>query len=313
MRMKTLVLMGISISLFMTAAEGANIYFNGSATPDQLWSNTANWNLARLPVVGDTARYNLVGGQPLEISDGTAAVATHLILARTNKGPLTDNLQLIQNGASSSLTLSGQLQIADGATGKGEYVLNDGTVSVGNGTYGSVWVGNNGEGTLTVNGGVFNTSHSLNLGMQSNSSGLLTLTGGEVNLGTQLAQGVGNLVMYKFGTGATSHVQLDGGILRAFRIENLNHASANASVDFNGGTMVVTGNRVTETVGYFNAGLITSEGYALQSGDAWTDYFNMAYDSDTNRTTISAIPEPGVLGLLMLSGGGLLFVRRMRM
>ena len=286
--MKKLLLMGLSIGLLVVASEGANIYFNGASTPDQLWSSTANWNLARLPEVGDVARYNLVGGEPLEIADGTAAVATHLFLARTHAGPLTDNLQLIQNGASSSLTLSGQLQISSDAGGKGEYVLNDGTVSVGNGQYGSVWVGGFGAGTLTVNGGSFNTSHSLNLGIQSNSVGLLTITGGEVNLGDQSAQGVGNLVMYKFGTGATSHVQLDGGVLRAFRVENLVHANANATIDFAGGTMVVTGNRITETANYVKAGAMTSFGHVWQVGENVSDQFILSYDAGSDRTTIRA-------------------------
>ena len=286
--MKKLVLMGISIGFIVVVSEGANIYFNGASTPDQLWSSTANWNLARLPVDGDVARYNLVGGEPLEIADGTAAVATHLFLARNHAGPFTGNLQLIQDGATSSLTLSGQLQISNDVGGKGEYVLNNGTVSVGNGQYGSAWIGGFGSGTLTVNGGQFNASNSLNLGMQSNSSGLLSLTGGEVNLGDQSAQGM-NLVMYKFGTNSTSHVQLDGGILRAFRIENMVHADANATIDFAGGTMVVTGNRITETAGYIKAGIIGSYGYYWQTGDLVSDYFRMIYDSDSNRTTIEAV------------------------
>ena len=290
--MKKGVLLGISMGLLLlVAAEGADNFFDGNSTPDQLWSSAANWSLGHVPTAADRVCYNLQGGQAMKIANGTVAVAANLVIAADNTDLEAGDLRLIQNGARSSLTVGGRMFLGNDAGGRGKFVLNGGTVTVNSGAaqHGSVFVGNAGQGTLVVRGGTFNTSSALCIGLQAGSVGTLTMTGGEINLGDQSAQGM-NLVMYRglSGPGSKSHVQLDGGTLRAFRIENMIHADADATIDFAGGTMVVTGKRITETANYIKAGVVGSYGHYLVKGDVVSEYFMLTYDGA--KTTIVAVP-----------------------
>ena len=93
----------------------------------------------------------------------------------------------------------------------------------------------------------------------------------------------------------------NGGLLSLFQWSTTTSIFAGSILNINqGGTVTIGGNRVTAANDYFTAGLIGTD----LSGILAT------FDSDSNLTTIVAIPEPGSLALLGMAGLGLLARRR---
>ena len=91
--------------------------------------------------------------------------------------------------------------------------------------------------------------------------------------------------------GATGHIQLDAGVLRTIELPK---GDGTASVDINGGTLVITGN--VTSLDYVNATYFSGAGVG-----------QFDYDKATNKTTITAVPEPA--NVVLLSFGVLALLR----
>jgi hypothetical protein len=148
--------------------------------------------------------------------------------------------------------------------------------------------------------------------------GVLNLNGGSVTISAQVVSiadyGTGTLSMnggifdasaaWQFNVGRRSgshgHIQLDAGLLKIGGIA----MSADSTVDITGGTMVLVGDRRGGVNYYLGTDQITAYGNTDDS------LVSVVYDTGTNLTTVTAIPEPASLVLLGISGTLLMMKRR---
>ncbi len=312
-------IMAMSVLLAASSAFAVNNEWKSSAV-DNDWNNAANWNKSRVPNVAsnDTAIVRLTSNvditmnatpsvNPKEIwlgaNNGAGTLHTLTIANSTvgaNKvrvgydrtawtGAGAGNGLLTINGASSSLAVSGNLEIGakDGTATSGStgvVVLNDGTLSA---TQILLGTQANATGTLTINGGAVTTGN-FKLASNGASDGTLNLYGGTLDV-TGGWSGAG-----------TDHLGISLGSLTAKG--DINGKFVNIA---NEGHMTVLGGLLDDSA--FTSTYTSNSGsFASAGGIA-----KWGYDATSNKTAVwSVIPEPATLSMVALLGGGMLFVRR---
>ena len=263
------------------------------------WSDNANVNLpwTSIPGTGDEARVNYAGNT-VTVSYAAPSFAT-LRVGVDQSGTVV----VQDNGV---LTTTGDMHIGNnGASVTGTMVVNDGgTVACGN----ILWVGRSTgtSGVLTLDlGGMVTCANHLWWGYQGsatiNISGTLTQTSGIIGLGTNNALNTGS------GGGTATVNILSGGVLDLWNIQTSSPGQSiqpGSLIDISGtGQLRVRGNLASAIQSqYVDTGKIVGYG---GSGSVV-----VTYDSGLNRTILTAIPEPGALGLLGLTGLGFLMRRR---
>jgi hypothetical protein len=263
------------------------------------WGLNPNLAGTSVPGSGDEARVNFAGNTVTVAYAAPTFATLRVGVDESGKVVVQDN---------GVLTTTGEMHIGNnGAAATGTMVVNDGgTVACGT----ILWVGRAAAttGVLTIDsGGVVGAGNHLWWGYQGNAtiniSGTLAQTGGNFGLGTNNASAAGGGV-------ATLNI-LNGGIVNLNQWAAWNSGASTGSIhagsliNMLGGTLTIKGNRESEVDAYVTLGRIV--GY----GGSGT--IERSYDSGTNLTTITAIPEPGSFALLGMAGLVSVVVRRRKL
>jgi hypothetical protein len=347
MKCRLLTLTIGSLLGFWTAVHGANIQFDNGGS-DWLWSTSANWQNDTLPGAGDEVRMNtLPGGGTITVNSAAAAgrvnlyntdtaaldvviggnltVATNILLGAAN----TTGALYVNGGTLSS---SSFLRIGTGTGGHGAMEVNAGTVTVG----GQMTVGYNTTGSFDMSGGTVNVATFLRLGELAGGSGTATISDGSLSIGTITTIGM-------LGHGSLT---VSGGSvsMATLQINHTNNAAINAQVALLGGSLEITGTEAFRLAIGGDDTLHIEGGDLLWAGDhladigtlvaggqitwengqamlgaydiSWTNGTSVLYadydDLNSGKTTVwaTAIPEPATIGLFLISGAGLLGLRR---
>jgi len=160
-------------------------------------------------------------------------------------------------------------------------------------------------GALTIAGGTLTTARWLIVGYGPGSNGAINMESGTINVGTHLYVGFDGLGTLNMTGGTinvtdlleipkreagTGHVDLHGGIISA-RIFLMRSTGSVGTMDITAGKLIVNGDVREAVQGYIDNGWITAYREYPRPGRV-----EMAYDAETNKTTIRAIhpfePDP---------------------
>lgn len=306
MKIKNIIPQIAALGLMATVAEGAVFRFhasgdwldisNNGSGPEGWGPNPNNSGvLGSLPGGGDDARINW-GGNTVTVSSTVPTVGRVQIGVDEN-----GSVEVLSGGV---LASNGHFFVGNNnvnVTNANLLVRNGGTVNVGNILYSS---NNSSTGNITIDaGGVVNVANHLWLGATSASiisiGGTLTQTGGILGLGTTNASDPSG--------GSASLNILSGGLLE---LNNISGAAGTPSIqsgsviDIQGtGLLTLPGDFVGSVNDYIAANKIT--------GNGTNGAVSVVFDSNSNETIVTAIPEPSSALLLGLVGA-LGFIRRKR-
>ena len=156
----------------------------------------------------------------LDIVDGEVTLGNDVIVGNKGIGIVT-----VDGG---NLSYSSELYIGHDKSTTGIMTVNSGNV-ISTGLKKHFYVGNNGDGTLTVNGGTVDTSYIIRVGFGEGSSGIINLNGGKLK--TRRIYSANN----------RGRINFNGGTLLANAADNgtggLIAAGAEVMVDKGGGTI----------------------------------------------------------------------------
>ncbi len=231
---------------------------------------------------GGTGTINMNGGT-LDVDDHIALGYSTSSSMNMTDGDVSTGAFVVGLNATGTFGMSG-----------GNLVLNS-HVRVGEGA---------GEGVWTMSGGLLVATNYITAGWGTTGAGemnLINMSGGELR--------TGDLELGRFGDGTFN---LSDGVV------NLNYygngAYTNGLVfDSNGGDglLDITGNGTLNWLGGDFTGEVNAfvlSGDIIASGDG--QFVSAVYDSGSNITVVTAIPEPATLGLLAFLGGAMLWIRR---
>jgi hypothetical protein len=316
--MRKLIVLSVVLLLGLAGNALADMHWDGEAG-DGLWSTGLNWfgqwGCPDNTVPGATTivRTLTVPGYGPTIAN-PGAVAGQVIVGEWSwPGQLTVT-------PSGDLTDNGPLEIANDAGFQGD-VFNEGTINVA----GDIYVGNNGNGTLT-NSGTINTTNypgpyngTIIVGNNAGSTGVMTNTG-DVDVGFFMYVGLNGNGLLNM-NGGTIDVP-NGSFCIGTTWDGIEVGPGH--VNFHGGTVTTAGLTVNgggSCTADFTEGVLIAKGNHtggldwLTSQNYWTAYSGSGtvmydYDIPTDTTTVYGIPEPATVMLLGL--GGLALVRRKR-
>lgn len=118
---------------------------------------------------GSNGTYNFNTGTSGEPNDGVLMVGGHEHIGLDGSGTFTQ--------AAGTHAVGGDLVLANGVSGYGEFNLNGGDLSVA----GNAYIGMNGEGLFAQTGGTHTVSNSIVIGQEATASGTYDLSGGTLN------------------------------------------------------------------------------------------------------------------------------------
>ncbi|MDD4103246.1 MAG: zf-HC2 domain-containing protein, partial [Kiritimatiellae bacterium] len=252
---KTAAKLAAAVLGIAATAEAAEIFM--TAVDDQ-WDNPSTWVGSVVPGAADQAVVEGTGQRTIRITNGVAAVAERLSLAKTTGDSKARTGHCVMSGG--SLTLSGHLLMASAASAhKATFTLSDGTANIANGRIGqagsalftqtggtlasSYWVlgqyiGSRGTNVQSAGEATFSTANGLRLGEEAGSSGIYQLSGtavinlpGEARVGNggqgrfeqsggTIIGGSGSSSQFTVGQGSSSSgaYLLSGGDLSIYRL-----------------------------------------------------------------------------------------------
>ncbi len=296
---------------------------------DRAWSNANNWN-AGLPATNDEAvikgdvapnaqpivsasdataeKVSMYNGASLEIAAGGAL---------HNKG--VHNAGNSSSSEYSTITVSGTYTVDKefalggwGSGSKGRLVVEStGTVNA-NGAWLIAGHEAGTEGEIIVNGGTLHGGSVVEIGNHGTAS--LSLNSGFMDATWELR--------IAYGTSSSGQATINDGLLS---VKGLNvGANGPATIDFNGGQVVVGGNGLTQTANATfnfaaNGGELVLNGKSvaevndmIDNGDGTWNFAGprSVTDDGNGNTTVMAIPEPATLSLMALVGGAAFALRR---
>ena len=294
--MKTKIITKVAVlGLMTTLANGANIRYQTSGDWTALSDGaSAGWQ-GSIPGAADNARINW-GGNTVTVSSSVATVTDVQIgvdesgiLEVASGGVLTSSRDVI--AGNNNVLATGALNVRNG-----------GVVNVGR----ILWSGRtNSTGNITIDaGGQINVTSHLWLGVTTSSAisigGVLNQTGGILGLGTSDAATASG--------GSATVTILNGGLMA---LNNISGGAGTPSILggsvidlIQGGLLTVPNDQIGTLNSYIAANKITGAGV---TGGANLD---VSYNSDSNLTTVSVVPEPSSALLLGLAGALGLFRRR---
>ena len=258
----------------------------------------------------------------LLMSGGTATFAGSFYTGLMGNGTLTVNsgtvnangIAVIASAASSTgfaVMNGGVMNVAADFTvgdfGTGGLTLNGGTLNA-NGGWTMVGRRPGVLGTMLVDGGDFNSTGNLFIGAEG--TGILTVNSGSVNLG-------GWLIGSKYNAGATADLVINGGVVSASSMD-LSGLGA-VTLDLNGGLLITRSGVLLEDADstfYIGAGELRFDGSAYGDVLAQVSGSNFIYDDTMSVTdngtyiSVTSIPEPATLGLMVFFGGAAIAIRR---
>lgn len=186
------------------------VTWTGAGT-DSLWSTGANWDSGAAPSSSQDVFINTGKSKGPVISSGVAALGG---IIRIGGNATTETLAVTGGG----LTTTTHLILGEGGGSNVVLTITDGTL-----TLGSLWAGNNGNGTVNM-------------------------TGGTVTITSE------SLYVARFGTGK-GYVNLNGGTIHASGLY-----MGGGVIDFTAGTLILGGDKRTAIGTYVSNGWITAYG-----------------------------------------------------
>jgi len=309
------------LGMFLSGSAFGATFWEGDVS--SRWDDGGNWSTGVAPGAGDAVVMDITAtGTTILIDAATTALAKGVQFGSSADGldpTFTLNMTggTLTNGGGTELDLgrhsdaifnlsggvvnSHVITLGNRPGGSGVMTMDGGEVNLGYGLFLTNHVGSYGE--LTMNGGNI-TYAGADPGAQgaagilaaNGADSLITMNGGEIDLG------LGNMWV-PWNSPGSSEVQLNGGIIRVNRLDmDGRDACGNCTpglFNITGGTLVVS-SEWDASHEFVVAGYVTGYG----------DPANLRFDYDGLVTTITAVPEPSTLMLLVLGGLGLLRRKR---
>jgi T5SS/PEP-CTERM-associated repeat protein len=275
-----------------------------------------NGGTTSLPVSGKDIAIGLNGTGNVAMTSGSITIADDLLFGTGATG--VGNMSM----SAGSVSVNDDVMIGNVAGSKGYFTMSGGMLT----NFDDLFIGDSGTGEMTMTGTVgatitskTGTGHDLIVGRNAGSNGKLYINSGSITIngigyigqtGTGLLDMTGGTLTVAAGplvigrnAGSSGEVLLQGGTITittgGLEFNNLG-ASLLSHLDITGGTLVLGGDRVGLVNGHIGNGYITT-------AYGGTELLNVAYDSITGFTTVTAIPESstlaafGLLGLISIS------------
>jgi hypothetical protein len=261
-----------------------------------LWSEAANWNPDKVPTVSDAVQIDMADANCV-IDDSATAVA--LVLDVSN---LTKTLRCGLEVKGGSLTIGGNLRIANTSDCNAIFTMTGGTVNTSN--KGRLWVGMNNRayGVFVLRGGEITVSDKVEVGKNAGSTGIMYIqggvlnvagygsddfelatygtgtiymTGGTINVTDQIKLAAGNAST----TSGVGRVYLDGGTFNAASLKDPATIYGTPLVDITAGRLVLTGDATAMVNQYLSKGWLIGYGGLGK--------VQVSFDAATNKTTVT--------------------------
>ncbi len=237
--------------LAVPAAHAQTVWMGGS---DANWFTAGNWNPAAVPTGGGDVEINTNSG-PQPVISGNVAAANNIYVGYDSSSG-GNTLLTIQ--ATGNLVSNGNAYIGYNATASGGVKVDGANTSWNLGSN-NIFVGEGGNGTLTISNGAGVTSHNSTIGDQTGSNGLVNIVGANSNWNvggsfTVGDNGVGSLFVLNGGNVGVAGLVTVG-------IADGSHGSVvvdGANSKFNVGGDLYLGFRANSNLTISNGGSITS-------------------------------------------------------
>lgn len=288
------------------------------------WATGSNWNGGNAPGSGDAAGIN---------NAGTAVVSSAVSVADVGLGWPTGNsnagfLQITTGG---SFTVNGgDLDVGVRSAGTSSvFTLSDGSATM---TTGSLIIGDESgsRGSVFVSGGTLSVGGKLRVGSQGRASFNVQGSAGTINVAGDLTtrendNGQATSVSFALDNGGASAIHVGGsttiggggtGTPLVITMTNFAPQADVVLIDSSVTSPLISGNFTRPIVG--SPLLLDGDAIDVAFGEFWTYHYIIDYDYGANDNdvalvfgSVTATPEPGTAGVMLL-GGACLCVRRRR-
>jgi len=155
--------------------------------------------------------------------------------------------------------------------------------------------------TMTMTGGALNLSYFLRLGAGSTGGGTVQLD----MSGASAIHALSNEGLIRVGSGYTGQINMSDNAL-ILALDMTIDASNGSSVDLSDDAAIyLVGDRTAMVLEEIAAGGLTSQGGTVN----WVGYTTAVDPNFGLITIVTSIPEPATMGLFVMVGGGLLWIR----
>lgn len=258
-------------------AFAARVYSEWRGAEGAAWNVPANWNNGIVPVAKDPP------GGPQHPDYSSAGFKGYGTPATITSPGITAGITVSADQITCGGALGGRLTVDGGTVNVSEYI------TVGNGAT-EIGVLEMKSGTITT--GVMITNAALFVGKAG--SGTLNMTGGVINVRTNLSPANDYATNPLTSVGL---VNLLGGIINADDLLMNGAAAGKSNLIITNGFLVLNGDKTVKVDGWIASNNIRT---TIPGGSVLS-----AYDLDSMKTTVWAIPEPATVCLLGLGVLGL--------
>lgn len=269
----------------------------------------------------DSALSGTLNTTQLKVANGDRSTAT-LMAANSTVDTKRHVYIALGDNSSASVTLKNlgmigtrndHLDVATGASSAGTLTIEQANVVAGAASVMNIGTGSNSVGTFSMDSGVITVADLMAIGSTNtdfNATGTLTLNGGIITAGDVLI-------------GGGSTINLTNGLLVVANSNSMTMASGSSLV-MGMGTLVWSNGTAAATMdGWVTGGLVSTNdgfGQAVSAFTGSVDY-DFTYgtgdtrlfineDGTTTQMWAETIPEPATIGMIIVFGSGLFFIRR---